>query len=208
VSGITTQFLEWCSERLAQRGKKVWVLDNASWHISKEVRGWIKEHNGKVIKGVLEGVRIISCYLPTRSPWLNAIEHKWILMASAKWWKPKGCSASTSWPSASARPSGVHTTSIYPWPKMSLDYALVLWPRQPSQAGSQPTINPQVTYPTAPATNPVDIVSADFDLDGDLDLTTANNSGGAASVTVFVNDGAGNYSAVPLIFPLLPGANP
>jgi len=80
VSGITTQFLEWCSERLAQRGKKVWVLvwDNASWHISKEVRGWIKEHNAKVKKGVLEGVRIISCYLPTRSPWLNAIEPKWI----------------------------------------------------------------------------------------------------------------------------------
>ncbi len=80
VSGITTQFLEWCSERLAQRGKKVWVLvwDNASWHISKEVRGWIKEHNGKVKKGVLAGVRIISCYLPTRSPWLNAIEPKWI----------------------------------------------------------------------------------------------------------------------------------
>ncbi len=28
--------------------------------------------------GVLAGVRIISCYLPTRSPWLNAIEPKWI----------------------------------------------------------------------------------------------------------------------------------
>src|SRR5215210_4777291 len=45
-------------------------------------------------------------------------------MASAKWWKPKGCSAPMSWPSASARPSGVHTTSIYPLPKMSLDYVL------------------------------------------------------------------------------------
>jgi hypothetical protein len=39
---------------------------------------WIKEHNHKVKKGVLEGVRIISCYLPTKSPWLNAMEPKWI----------------------------------------------------------------------------------------------------------------------------------
>src|SRR4051794_10803547 len=45
-------------------------------------------------------------------------------MASAKWWKPKGCSAPTSWPSASARHSGVHTTSTFPLPKMSLDHAL------------------------------------------------------------------------------------
>src|SRR3712207_7604328 len=32
VSSITTRFLEWCSERLAEAGKKVWLLiwDNAS----------------------------------------------------------------------------------------------------------------------------------------------------------------------------------
>ncbi len=40
VSGITTRFLSWCSERLEAVGKKVWLLvwDNASWHTSKEVR--------------------------------------------------------------------------------------------------------------------------------------------------------------------------
>jgi hypothetical protein len=39
VSGLTTQFLNWCSEKLEALGKKVWVLiwDNASWHISGEV---------------------------------------------------------------------------------------------------------------------------------------------------------------------------
>jgi hypothetical protein len=39
VSSITTRFL-WCCKELRVAGKKVWVLiwDNASWHISKEVR--------------------------------------------------------------------------------------------------------------------------------------------------------------------------
>src|SRR5687767_6885748 len=80
VSGMTTRFLSWCSGKLYARGKKVWLLiwDNAPWHVSKEARCWIKEHNHKLKKGALEGVRIISCYLPTKSPWLNAMEPKWI----------------------------------------------------------------------------------------------------------------------------------
>jgi hypothetical protein len=43
VSAITTQFLEWCCQRLKELGKNVLVLiwDNASWHISREVRRWI-----------------------------------------------------------------------------------------------------------------------------------------------------------------------
>lgn len=79
VSRITTRFLEWCSEELAAVGKKVLVLvwDNAPWHVSHEVRRWIDEHNRKVKKGGV-GVRIISCFLPTKSPWLNAIEPKWV----------------------------------------------------------------------------------------------------------------------------------
>lgn len=53
VSGITTQFLSWCSGKLYARGKKVWLLiwDNAPWPVSKEARYWIKEHNHKVKKG-------------------------------------------------------------------------------------------------------------------------------------------------------------
>jgi len=77
VSGISTRFLSWCRERLEAAGKRVWVLiwDNASWHISKEVREWIVSHNRKV-KNSGEGVRIISCLLPTKSPWLNSMEPK------------------------------------------------------------------------------------------------------------------------------------
>lgn len=79
VSAITTRFLDWCSEKLEAVGKKVWVLiwDNASWHISHEVREWIDSHN-RAVKRSGEGVRIISCLLPKKSPWLNAIEPKWV----------------------------------------------------------------------------------------------------------------------------------
>src|SRR5687767_238658 len=39
---ITTQFLRWCTDKLEAVDKKVLLLiwDNASWHISKEVRRW------------------------------------------------------------------------------------------------------------------------------------------------------------------------
>ena len=45
-------------------GKKVLLLiwDNASWHISKEVRRWLGKHNRRV-KESGDGVRIVSCLL-------------------------------------------------------------------------------------------------------------------------------------------------
>jgi N-acetylglucosamine kinase-like BadF-type ATPase len=78
VSHVTTAFLAWVVERLAARGKRVWALvwDNASWHISQEVRRWIGQHNQKVKQA--GGVRIITCELPVASPWLNPIEPKWL----------------------------------------------------------------------------------------------------------------------------------
>ena len=80
VSAITTQFLEWSCRKLAALGKKVLVLiwDNASWHISREVRRWIGRRNRALKKGEKEGMRIVSCLLPKQSPWLNAMEPKWI----------------------------------------------------------------------------------------------------------------------------------
>jgi len=79
VSGITTRFLRWCTEELEAMGKKALLLiwDNASWHISKEVRRWLGKHNRQVKMGG-KGVRIVSCLLPKQSPWLNAIEPKWV----------------------------------------------------------------------------------------------------------------------------------
>ncbi|MBA3614605.1 MAG: transposase [Rubrobacteraceae bacterium] len=78
VSSITTRFLQWGLEKLEAVGKKVLLLiwDNASWHVSREVRRWLGRHNREVKKSG-EGVRIVSCLLPKQSPWLNAIEPKW-----------------------------------------------------------------------------------------------------------------------------------
>jgi len=66
-------------EKLQAAGKKILLLiwDNASWHVSKEVRRWLGEHNSSV-KDSGSGVRIVSCLLPKQSPWLNAIEAKWV----------------------------------------------------------------------------------------------------------------------------------
>ena len=78
MSGATTRFLSWCSEELAEAGKKVLVLvrDEASWHVSGELRRWMGAHNRQVKKGEKEGVRIISCLLLKKSPWLKPIEPK------------------------------------------------------------------------------------------------------------------------------------
>ena len=53
------------------------VWDNASWHTSHIVRDWLTQHN-QTVKESGQGVRIISCLLPTKSPWLNPIEPHWM----------------------------------------------------------------------------------------------------------------------------------
>jgi transposase len=79
VSAITTQYLAWCCTKLQADGKTALLLvwDNASWHISAEVRTWIRAHNRQV-KQHGTGVRIVNCPLPTKSPWLNPIEPMWL----------------------------------------------------------------------------------------------------------------------------------
>ena len=78
VSAITTQFLAWCCERLERWGKTALLLvwDNASWHLSTAVRGWIRDHNRRA-KATGQGVRLVVCPLPSKSPWLNPIEPTW-----------------------------------------------------------------------------------------------------------------------------------
>jgi hypothetical protein len=78
VSGVTTQFLAWCCTKLAAQGKRALLLvwDNASWHSSQAVRDWLRAHNWQV-KREGQGVRIVVCPLPVKSPWLNPIEAKW-----------------------------------------------------------------------------------------------------------------------------------
>jgi transposase len=80
LSGVTTHFLEWCSTRLAAQGKTALLLvwDNAPWHGSKVVQAWVRTHNQQVKSGQQVGVRIVRCFLPTKSPWLNPIEPTWL----------------------------------------------------------------------------------------------------------------------------------
>lgn len=79
VSAVTIDFLAWCSAQLVAQGFAALLLswDNASWHRSHAVRHWIRQHNQQVKQGA-EGVRIVVCPLPSKSPWLNPIEPKWV----------------------------------------------------------------------------------------------------------------------------------
>jgi transposase len=78
VSQVTEDFLAWVCDRLHAEGKNALLLvwDNASWHVSKRVRAWLRAHNRQARRD--GGVRIVACYLPVKSPWLNAIEPKWV----------------------------------------------------------------------------------------------------------------------------------
>ena len=40
------------------------------------MRAWIRQHNRAVKRGEA-AVRIVTCYLPVKAPWLNPIEAKW-----------------------------------------------------------------------------------------------------------------------------------
>ena len=79
VSAVTMDFLAWGSAQLAAHGFTALLLiwDNASWHRSHAVRSWIRQHNQEVKHGAT-GVRLIVCHLPSKSPWLNPIEPKWV----------------------------------------------------------------------------------------------------------------------------------
>ena len=79
VSAVTIDVLAWSCERLAVQGINGLLLswDNASWHKSQQVRSWIGLHN-RTVKQSAVGVRIVVCLLPSKSPWLNPIEPKWV----------------------------------------------------------------------------------------------------------------------------------
>jgi len=77
VSNVTCAFLAWAAKCLATEGTRVLALiwDNAPWHLSREVRAWIRDHNRQVKRD--GGCRLLVCRLPSRSPWLNPIEPRW-----------------------------------------------------------------------------------------------------------------------------------
>jgi transposase len=79
ISAVTIDFLAWGNTRLAAQGITALLLiwANASWHKSQAVRAWLRQHNRRV-KHTGQGVRIVAWRLPSKSPWLNPIEPKWV----------------------------------------------------------------------------------------------------------------------------------
>jgi hypothetical protein len=78
VSHGTTAVLEWLCERLVRERKHVLVLiwDNASWHLSHEVRHWIRAQKQRAKQ--TGGIRLLICRVPVKSPWLNPLEPHWV----------------------------------------------------------------------------------------------------------------------------------
>lgn len=68
------QQLETLLEHFQAEGKRVLVVlwDNASWHTAQALRHWYHRYNQKAKREGL--IRLLLVALPSRSPWLNAIE--------------------------------------------------------------------------------------------------------------------------------------
>lgn len=72
------------------RGKRVLfvIWDQASWHKSKMVKEWVRQHNRQA-RQEERGVRLLTYLLPSKSPWLNPMEPIW-LHAKRKVVEPDG----------------------------------------------------------------------------------------------------------------------
>jgi hypothetical protein len=68
VSPVTCAFLAWVAERLAAEGMRVLALvwDNAAWHVSREVHGWVRDHNRRVKRD--GGCRLLAQQEPVAQP--------------------------------------------------------------------------------------------------------------------------------------------
>ncbi|MDB5058712.1 MAG: hypothetical protein JWO59_2184 [Chloroflexi bacterium] len=124
VSAITTQFLACCCARLQARGTTTLLLvwDNAYWHRSQAVRRWLSAHNQQV-KATGQGVRIVRCPLPRKSPWLNPNEPKWT-RGKRKVTEASRPSPAMSWPTACTPPWAAPVNLICVFLMQLPDYAL------------------------------------------------------------------------------------
>jgi hypothetical protein len=77
-SDETLQFLHWLVLGATALHRKVVLViwDNASWHVGRKVKRWIRRYN---LNARLSGrPRLLVWALPKRSPWLNPIEPHWL----------------------------------------------------------------------------------------------------------------------------------
>jgi transposase len=74
----TLRFIPALLDIARREGKRVVVIlwDNASWHKSKQVRRWVRAYNQQAKRD--GDVRLLVFRLPTKSPWLNPMEPRWV----------------------------------------------------------------------------------------------------------------------------------
>ena len=66
-----------CSATQALRKRTLVVIwDNASWHVARKVKRWIRRYNQEAKQS--GSPRLLVWALPKRSPWLNPIEARWM----------------------------------------------------------------------------------------------------------------------------------
>ena len=77
-SDETLQFLHWWVAGAATLRRKVVLViwDNASWHVGRKVKRWIRRHN--LVAKHMGKPRLLVWTLPKCSPWLNPIEPHWL----------------------------------------------------------------------------------------------------------------------------------
>ena len=77
-SDSTLLFLQALLTVAEAKAKRVLVViwDRASWHKSKKVKHWVHQHNRQIRQE--GGVRLLTCLLPAKSPWLNPMEPVWL----------------------------------------------------------------------------------------------------------------------------------
>ena len=59
------------------------IWDRATWHKSKKVTRWVRQHNRQA-KQEEQGVRLLTFLLPSKSPWLNPMEPIWLHNSNEK----------------------------------------------------------------------------------------------------------------------------
>ena len=79
MSTIPTAFLPWGCAQVTAVGKTALLLgwDHAAWHCSQAVRQWLRAHNPHVNREG-QGLRLVNCPWPRKSPWLNPLEAHWV----------------------------------------------------------------------------------------------------------------------------------
>jgi len=79
VRAVTMACLAWGGAQLVAQGftalRLIW--ENASWPRSQAVRHGIRQHHQQGKRGA-GGVRLVVGPLPSKRPWLNPIEPKWV----------------------------------------------------------------------------------------------------------------------------------